>query len=79
MHEGPFCQRTCQTIQGRKRKRRVHKMCNIYLIAWTRIMKISQIDVLFTVTRTKKERQVTYAGYPAFLFRSSIFVCINGI
>ena len=31
-----------------------------YLIAWSRIMKISQIDVLFAVTRLKMKRQVTY-------------------
>ena len=42
------------------RKRRVHKVCNIYFIAWPKIMKISQIYVLFTVTRTKKERRETY-------------------
>ena len=31
-----------------------------YFIPWPKIMKISQIDVLFAVTRMKKKRRVTY-------------------
>ena len=31
-----------------------------YFIAWPRIMKIGQIDVLFSVTRSKMKRWVTY-------------------
>ena len=31
-----------------------------YFIAWPRIMEIGQIDVLFTVTKLKIERRVTY-------------------
>ena len=30
-----------------------------YFIAWPRIMKIGQIDVLFAVTRPKMKRRVT--------------------
>ena len=54
-----------------KKKRRVHKICNVYSIAWPRIMKISQIDVFVTVTGMKKERRVTYKdgfkGYDVLL------------
>ena len=32
----------------------------MYIIAWPRIMKIGQIDVLFAVTRSKMKRRVTY-------------------
>ena len=42
-----------------KKKRRVHKICNIYFIAWARILKIGQFDVLLAVTRTKKKCRVT--------------------
>ena len=35
-------------------------MQHSYFIAWPRIMKIGQIDVLFAVTRSKMERWVTY-------------------
>ena len=35
-------------------------MQHTYLIAWTRIMKIDQIDVFFTVTMSKMKRRVTY-------------------
>ena len=31
-----------------------------YFIAWPRIMKIGQIDVLFAVTRSKMKRQISY-------------------
>ena len=31
-----------------------------YFIAWPRIMKIGQIDVLFAVTRSIMKRRVTY-------------------
>ena len=31
-----------------------------YFIAWPRVMKIGQIDVLFVVTRAKMKPQVTY-------------------
>ena len=31
-----------------------------YFIAWPRIMKIGQIDVLFAVTRLKMKHRVTY-------------------
>ena len=63
-----------------------------YFIAWSRIIKIGQIDVLFTITRTKMEHRVTYKDsflhysiflkiisidYPAFLFRPSIDVLKN--
>ena len=33
---------------------------NYYFTAWPRIIKIGQIDVLFTVTRLKMKRWVTY-------------------
>ena len=35
-------------------------MQHTYFIAWPRIMKIGQIDVLFAVTRTKMKHRVTY-------------------
>ena len=31
-----------------------------YFIAWPRVMKIGQIDVLFVVTRSKMKHRVTY-------------------
>ena len=31
-----------------------------YFIAWSRIMKIGQFDVMFAVTRSKMKRRVTY-------------------
>ena len=31
-----------------------------YFIAWPRIMKIGEIDVFFTVTRSKMKGRVTY-------------------
>ena len=44
-----------------KKKRRVHKICNIIiLLLRRRTMKIGQIDVLSAVTRTKKKRRVTH-------------------
>ena len=62
-------------------------MQHTYFMAWPRIMKIGQIDVLFAVTRSKKKRrepikivlriQCNIILYPlklsAFLFRPSIF------
>ena len=35
-------------------------MQHTYFIAWPRVMKIGQIDVLFAVTRAKMKRRVTY-------------------
>ena len=35
-------------------------MQRTYFVAWPRILKIGQIDVLFTVTRSKMKRRVTY-------------------
>ena len=32
-----------------------------YFIAWHRIMKVGQIDVLFAVTRSKMKRRLTYS------------------
>ena len=47
-----------------KKKHRVHRnMQHDYFIAWPRITKIGQIDVLFAVTRSKMKRRVTYKDY----------------
>ena len=42
-----------------KKERQVHVICNI-IIAWPRILKMGQIDVLFIVTRLKMKGRVTY-------------------
>ena len=34
-----------------------------YFIAWPRMMKIGQIDVLFVITRSKMKRRVTYKDF----------------
>ena len=44
-----------------KKKCSVHKnMQHNYFIAWPRIMKIDQKDLLFSVTWSKMKRRVTY-------------------
>ena len=35
----------------RKKKRKVHKICNIHSIAWPRIMKIGLIENRLTLTK----------------------------
>ena len=47
-------------IIRRKRNAGYINMQHNYFIAWPRIMKIGQFDVLFAVTRSIMKRRVTY-------------------